>query len=404
MNEFSETAATTPSYKESPAQEPIVLRTSVSPAERAPEEDVEMTALVPGGGMFQRMSEVEPKAVDWLIPGLIPNKEVTLLCGDGGVGKSMFTALMTTYVTTGRATELFQNPLEHPGNVVLLSGEDPLGSMLKPRLKAAGADERMVLAASRENLTDETGRTLDLSDEALWTSIQSANPSLVVIDPIQSFLPLNVRMNDRQKMRALIQNLQAEAKRGGFTILMVVHTNKGANTSGRNRVSGTGDLWDAARSVMLMGCEKGGSRVYLSHEKSNYGACAETALFTVETVEIDGMQTSRLVFDEMTERKDADFVREKPEKGDEKGKKARREIVSLLTQAPDGKMESVALMTAVMSRVGCKESTYNHARSDLANSRFLRNERSGRRGKCYTVLNRGALGEGADLVCPADAS
>ena len=374
---------------------------SASPAEAAPEEGVETTVLVPGGGVFRKMSEVKPEAVEWVADGWIPNREITVLGGDGGVGKGLFTAQLAAYITTGRTSELFPTARADTGNVLLLSGEDSIRSVLWQRLTAAGAALDKVQAATREELVESAGKVMNLRDEKLWAIIRSMDPALVVIDPIQSFLPPDVDMNNRQKMRGLLQSLQEKARQGGFAILLVTHSNKSTGAAGRNRLNGSGDLWDDARSVLMMGHEKNGNRVYLSHEKCSYGDRSKTVLFTVEPVEVEGIKTARLVFDETSERKDADFVREKPEKARGKADAVEAEILSILSQCPDGKMESVALRAAVMKHVGCGGSTYDHVRCGM---RSIRSEKSGRRGKNYTVLNRDEPEADADPMCSADAS
>lgn len=346
----------------------------------------EMTVLNPGGGVFQRMSEVEPEAIEWTVPGLIPNREITLLCGDGGVGKGLFTAQLVDYVTTGRTSKLFQTVREQPGNVVILAGEDSVDAVLCPRLKAVEADFEKIQVATSNYYYHQTGQMPYLDDESLWVKIESVNPSLVVIDPIQSFLPPNVNMNSRQQMRGLLQKLRGMAQECGFSLLLVMHTNKGTGASGRNRLNGTADLWDAARSVLMMGREQNGDRVYLSHEKNSYGEPAQTILFTTETVEIEkGLKAARLAFDETTERKDADFVHEKPEKAVGKSETVQRMILSILSERPERKMESVALKNEVIARIGCSGSTYDHARSALTKDGLIRNEKQGRG---YTALNQ----------------
>ncbi|MFR5991320.1 MAG: hypothetical protein ACLUGP_13515 [Faecalibacterium prausnitzii] len=48
-----------------------------------------------------------------------------------------------------------------------------------------------------------------------------------------------------------------------------MHTNKRANVSGRARLADSSDIWDIARSVLMMGRDKNSEKLYLSHEKSS---------------------------------------------------------------------------------------------------------------------------------------
>ena len=91
-----------------------------------------------------------------------------------------------------------------------------------------------------------------------------------------------------------------------------MHTNKRANVSGRARLADSSDIWDIARSVLMMGRDKNSEKLYLSHEKSSYSALARTALLHIEQAQVEGVKTAVAVFDSRTDKKDADFVEECP--------------------------------------------------------------------------------------------
>ncbi len=56
-----------------------------------------------------------------------------------------------------------------------------------------------------------------------------------------------------------------------------MHTNKRPGVSGRGRLADSPDLWDIARSVLMMGRCKNSTegQIYLSHEKSSYPNLAQ---------------------------------------------------------------------------------------------------------------------------------
>ena len=117
-----------------------------------------------------------------------------------------------------------------------------------------------------------------LGDPDLVNWIIAANPLVLVIDPLQAFLPNTANMNNRQQMRRVLQDLRMLAQQRGFAILLVTHTNKNPSAFGRKRLNGSGELWDTARSVLIMGHTRDGSKSYVSHEKSSYGVPADTIL------------------------------------------------------------------------------------------------------------------------------
>ena len=165
------------------------------------------------------------------------------------------------------------------------------------------------------------------------------------------------------------------AQQQGFAILLVTHTNKNPSAFGRKRLNGSGELWDTARSVLIMGHTRDGSKSYVSHEKSSYGVPADTILFTTETVEVRGIKTVRLKLDSTSDWKDEDFCREKPDNKGQKYAEVQREILRTLNAAPGNRMVSKELQRLVLEKTGCSESTYNHARSALSNEDLIKNVR-----------------------------
>ena len=214
-----------------------------------------------------------------------------------------------------------------------------------------------------------------LGDPNLVNWIIAANPLVLVIDPLQAFLPNSANMNNRQQMRKVLQDLRMLAQQQGFAILLVTHTNKNPSAFGRKRLNGSGELWDTARSVLIMGHTRDGSKSYVSHEKSSYGVPADTILFTTETAEVRGIKTVRLKFDSTSDWKDEDFCREKPENKAQKYAEVQRMILLTLNAAPEGRMVSKELQRLVLGKTGCSESTYNHARSALSGDDLIKNVR-----------------------------
>ena len=86
------------------------------------------------------LENVPIQNVSWLVEGLLPMGEVSLLGADGGTGKGIWQAQLIAYVTAGRTSGFFPQPPEKTGSVLIFSGEDDPGKVLKARLTAAGAD------------------------------------------------------------------------------------------------------------------------------------------------------------------------------------------------------------------------------------------------------------------------
>ena len=284
------------------------------------------------------LENVPIQNVSWLVEGLLPMGEVSLLGADGGTGKGIWQAQLIAYVTAGRTSGFFPQPPEKTGSVLIFSGEDDPGS------------------------------PLCIPDTSFAKYVGKAAPALVIIDPLQSFLPAGVEMASRNQMRSALLPLKALCARHGCAALISMHTNKRANVSGRARLADSSDIWDIARSVLMMGRDKNSEKLYLSHEKSSYSAPARTALLHIEQAQVEGVKTAVAVFDSRTDKKDADFVEERRVRTAQTKEDTAQAILNVLAESKLGSMPSTQLRAEVMKEMGCSEKTYERAYVTLTKS------------------------------------
>ena len=82
------------------------------PTAPAMREGLVLDVLAQDGGVLRRLSNVTPKKCEKLASGFLHRGEITLLCGDGGVGKGQFVAQIAKSLTTGKPTEFFPRHLK----------------------------------------------------------------------------------------------------------------------------------------------------------------------------------------------------------------------------------------------------------------------------------------------------
>lgn len=261
--------------------------------EEVTEHDLDMPVL----------DDFEERTKEWLITGYIPKGAVTLLCSDGGIGKTTLWCDTLAAFTTGRAT-IFDKALGipfhtgTPRSVMYFSKEDPTEEILKGKLREAGADQKKIRCFG---LDDERLSKIWYGSLLLEKLVEKYKPDIVVFDTLQAFLPDGVDMAKRKDMRDALNPLNALGAQFGTAFLMVMHTNKSAN-SGRQRMADSSDIWDLGRSALMAGRTKDEGIMYLSHEKSNYGRLQKTILFSVTDSGIEFKGTSK--------KKDRDYVAE----------------------------------------------------------------------------------------------
>ncbi len=248
------------------------------------------------------MADIEEKEIEWLVPGYIAKSCVNLLAGDGGSGKTTTWCGIAAGISSGTKVFFDAVPEEfakcEPQKVLFFSSEDSVEHTLRARLRKSGADLGNIFSVS---LQDKFFGDIKFNNPILEKLIDAVRPALIIFDPIQSFIPPDMQMGQRNAMRNCLNPLIGWGEKYGCTFLVVVHTNKRQGVSGRNRVADSADIWDISRSVLIAGQTQDGKR-YLSHEKSNYSEPGATAIFDI----VDSVA----VFEGYSDKKDKDFVSE----------------------------------------------------------------------------------------------
>lgn len=311
------------------------------------------------------LSSVQTAAVEWLVPGLFPRGELSVLGADGGTGKGLWQAQLIAYVTAGKAAGFFSNPAPRPCNVLIFSGEDDPARVLRPRLLAAGAEVSKVFVITSDGFFRDNKHLLALDSDEFSEIIRSTSPDLVIVDPYQSFLNMEIKMAERNQMRGTTTPFRAVLREVNAAGLLVAHSNKKGAVSGRQRLADSSDLWDASRCVIMMGRDKLTKQVYVSNEKNSCAQECKTTLFSIEGATVEGVKTAVAVYQGTTEKKDYDFIMEKVSRPAAAKEDAAEAIENILNESQSGSMESEKLRLAVMEETGCSERTYKRAKADL---------------------------------------
>lgn len=232
---------------------------------------------------FHTLDEFQEEEAAWLVPGWIPEGQITTMAADGGTGKTTAWVDLAAAVSSGRPCVL--DPPGHirkPQRVAFLTTEDSVRKKLLRKLRLAGANLHQILTP--DFTTDRAGnlKGLKFGSPEMERFLRHFRPALCIFDPIQGFVPPEINMGSRNAMRDCIAPLVALGEECNVTSLLIAHTNKRKGASGRDRISDSADIWDISRSVIMMGyTEQPGVR-YLSNEKNNYDALQQTVLFTVD--------------------------------------------------------------------------------------------------------------------------
>jgi hypothetical protein len=204
-----------------------------------------------------RIRDVAARRVQWIEEGLIPRAMVTGLVAPGGTVKGLYGVHLAAKLAARGERSLF------------LCSEDALAFIVRPRFQAAGCDGALALALELE-LEDGTHRNLRFPSELplLREAIVEVEPTLVVVDPIASYLDPGLDMAKNNQMRDVLQPLISLAGEFEIAIVPVYHLGKDRGRGALGSVA----FEDACRCVLTAARDDEDEDVrHIELTKSNVG-------------------------------------------------------------------------------------------------------------------------------------
>jgi len=191
------------------------------------------------------------KPITWLWNGYFPMAKVAIVEGDPGASKSALTIDLIARFTSGqKMPDATAHSGPHP--VVLITAEDDVADTIAPRLKAAGADLRLVHLI--DHGSDPAKPFIIGTDmPALYRMVMSTGAKLVVLDPLSAFLGDRVDSHNDASVRAGLYPLYRMAGDTGAAVLVVRHLNKGSGAKAIYRGGGSIGFIGAARAAYTVG-------------------------------------------------------------------------------------------------------------------------------------------------------
>jgi hypothetical protein len=196
-----------------------------------------------------------PPAVDWVVDGYVQASTVTLLHGDGGLGKSLLAFLLARGVAGG--TPILERDTTQ-GAVVVIDGEndrDEIHRRLHAFEWAGAANHLEYLRADKQ--------FLDLPDAEATLTRLFAGARLAILDSQRACWAGDEK--EAQEVRGLYMLLARVAERTGAAILVIHHDNR------MGGYSGSSDLNAAVASRLHLRAVTESDAVELVHAKCRSG-------------------------------------------------------------------------------------------------------------------------------------
>jgi AAA domain len=302
-------------------------------------------------------SRIHREQVEWLEPGRIPLRMVTVLAGIGGLGKSQLACL---YAASNR------------GVTLIATAEDSPSTTVRPRLEAVQADlERVRFVSIKTSEGIEDGIAIPDDMEELERLVAEAEARLVVVDPLVAHLPMHIDSHKDQSVRRALAPLYRLAEAHNCAVLALLHLNKATGLAPLMRLGGSGAFGNAARSVLLLDRDpddpdgEEGNRRVLAHIKCNVAPLAPSFVYEVKPILLPATDS-----DPEVETSRLELIGESPHNGrallataSEEERTALDEAVEfLLAELGDGERHNAGEITKAAARIGINYRTLRRAR------------------------------------------
>lgn len=228
------------------------------------------------------MSETEPEEIEWLWYPFIPKGKMMIIDGDPSIGKTWATVDICARVSAGLPMPDSTQPTES-GKVMYCTMEDTAGDIRK-RLGTIGhANLNNIAVFSGKKSKDGFDVPFDFGNniESFKKAVEQIKPSVVVIDPLQSFI--GVDMNKANETRPALQRMVTLAKEYNFALIILRHLTKGGKEKGLYRGMGSIDIIGTARAAVYVGQHKTDPLIKVwAHNKYNLAKKTESLEFAIQ--------------------------------------------------------------------------------------------------------------------------
>lgn len=345
--------------------------------------------------LFKPLTDFTEEEATWLIPGWIPESQITLIAADGGVGKTTLWCNIMASLSSGRPCILDPEGYgREPMKVAFCTTEDSVRKKLLKKLREAGANMQNIIAMDMAADKDGSLRNFKFGSSEMERFVKFFKPAACAFDPVQGFVPADINMGSRNAMRDCMAPLISLGEDTGTTFIVICHTNKRKGAYGRDRIADSADLWDISRSVIMAGYTESQGIRYLSNEKNNYAQLRETVLFSIN-------DAGQIVREGTSWKRDKDYMLEAATaKSTPKREDCRDFIKRTLETAPDHSMKSDDLMRDAENH-GHSYATFTRAKSELKKANVIEFYSTGSAKKkdrvWYTRLKTGLAGDLQEL-------
>ena len=326
--------------------------------------------------------EIEDDAPTWVWEyegaGRMMLGTLAIFAGRPAVGKSTAARWLAAGFTTGAHEGCFHGK---PQNVAYIATEESWRHMIKPSLRAAGADMRRVKCVQATSDGRESKLLAATDEGALTEAFIAAEVSIVVLDPLMGTVDGKTDIYRNNETREVLDPWRRIAEKIGGLVIGIAHLTKAPSGDIVAAIQGSSAFGEVARSVFGFAKDGDGNRI-MSQAKNSAGREDLAVEYTVDPIQVttDTGKAAEVARFEITGKSDrdvGDVLREQARGGRSSGGGAAvgRWLADYLADGP----RWAAAGIAAGEREGYSKDRLKRARLDCG----IESVRDGKEGRWY---------------------
>ena len=221
------------------------------------------------------------KPMEWVLDRMIPKVGVSILAGDGGIGKSWLALDLALCVASGAK---FLGRFQVTQGKVLIIDEEGCETSTRLRCEDLHTGTPIVNRNLDICFSENNGINIDNDNDLEWLikTTKDFGPSLVIID---SLIRVHTKdENSANEMQGVLRQAKRLADECNTSILFVHHTSKPYQGRQKTSLRGSTDIRNFVDSVLFV--YKKWQHKVVEHDKSRFGIAVEP--FGFEITDVNG--------------------------------------------------------------------------------------------------------------------
>jgi len=221
------------------------------------------------------------KPAEWVLEGLIPKVGVSLLAGDGGIGKSWLALHLAQCIASGNK---FLGTFPVTQGKVLIIDEENHETLIRERCEKLHLGTPIINRDLNIHISANTGINIDDANDFEWLmkTVKEICPTLVIID---SLIRVHTKdENSANEMQEVLHQAKRLAEDGNTSVLFTHHTSKPYQGRQRTSVRGSTDIRNFVDSVLFV--YKKGQHKVVEHDKSRWGTPIKPFGFEIADIDV----------------------------------------------------------------------------------------------------------------------